>query len=105
MSPDRTLFVGVTETGAVELYSMQTQQFVVKIGHSGGPFRNISNAVFYDRNSLALVHKKGPDLGRPPNEPCVDVIPKFQADERLEYTRLAVSCTRPDLGFNNPPSK
>ena len=104
MSPDRKLFIGVTETGAVEVYNLETQHFVVKIGHSDGPFREISNAVFYDRNSLALVHKKGPSAGRVPNEPCIDVIPRFQAEECIHYTRLAVTCTRPDLDLNNPPS-
>ena len=104
MSPDKKLFVGVTETGAVEVYNLETQRFVVKIGHSDGPFRDILNAVFYDRNSLALIHKKGPASGRLPNEPCIDVIPRFQAEECNQYTRLAVSCTRTDLGLNNPSS-
>lgn len=103
VSPDRNLFVGVTETGAVEVYNLERQQFLRKVGHSDGPFRNISNAAFYDRNSLALIHKKGPGVGRPPNEPCIDVIPRFEVEE-CQYTRLAVSCTRPDLGLNDPPS-
>ncbi|KJA14681.1 hypothetical protein HYPSUDRAFT_208510 [Hypholoma sublateritium FD-334 SS-4] len=104
MSPDRKFFVGVTETGSVEVYNLETQQFAIKMAHSNGPFRGILEAVFYDRKSLALVHKKGPDVGRAPNEPSIDVIPCFQAEECIQYTRLSVSCSRPDLGLNNPPT-
>lgn len=104
MSPDRKFFVGVTETGSVEVYNLETQHFAIKMGHSDGPFRDILDVVFYDRNSLALIHKKGPNVGRPPNEPCIDVIPRFKAEECIQYTRLAVSCSRPDLDLNDPPS-
>ena len=74
MAPDKKTLIAVTESGDVEIYNLITHEFVAKVANSAGPFRSIQLALFYDRQSLVLVHKRRPDARDLARHARVDIV-------------------------------
>ena len=77
MAPDKKTLIAVTESGDAEIYNLITHEFVAKVANSAGPFRSIQLALFYDRQSLVLVHKRRPDARDLARHARVDVMVKL----------------------------
>lgn len=100
MAPDRKSFIAVTESGEAEIYNLVNHEFVAKIEHGTGPFRSIQLAVYYDRQSIALVPKRKPNARDLDRQTRMYIIPKLASDGRSESFQLRV-ITRPRSDIPN----
>lgn len=101
ISPDKNIFVCVTEYGEAELYNLTTQEFVAKISHGNGPFRSIGRAVFYDRTSIALI-RKDPNSAQG-NHVFADVIPHLVAGSASVSFELQLATSQDLHGYDRLP--
>ena len=103
MAPDKKTLITVTESGDAEIYNLITHEFIAKVANSAGPFRSIQLALFYDRQSLVLVHKRRPDARDLARHARVDVIVKLSADGFSDSFELqAIGRHRPNHVTHDP---
>ncbi|KJA19415.1 hypothetical protein HYPSUDRAFT_56670 [Hypholoma sublateritium FD-334 SS-4] len=106
MAPDRKTFVAVTESGDAEIYNLATHEFVAKVAHSTGSFRSIEQVIFYDRQSIVLVHKRRPDARGLERHAQVNIIAKLVADGVSNSFQLRVVGRRhSDIPTHSPVHK